>query len=417
MIFKFTLLSFLFFISASLFAEIKTKDKGEITFETQFFDDDGDETTNDQNYSLKVAYEFKAKIDSFQTKVSGFLRQDLRDENRNINYPTDLWLGYEKAAFIFKFGYQIINWSATEAFHPVDNVNSRNFDSEAQNAEKIGELMSTLKYQYGRGSITLMHMPLFTAPNFAPSSSRLGFAGDQAGLPEAEWVQDGRFQDSREANQYGAFLSHTFDNSDLVLSFLRIIDRNRPGFTALTATTVTPIFYEIKQYGITYQHVFGSYLFKLEAAYFDLINTELKESNLLLVTPKDHTEIAPGIEWSTSFAGGSETTFIIEYQRYFDTDETYDDFYLFQNDILIGARYAFNDDIGQEILFNTIFDLAGRNERFYNLDYSRRIGNFWLWKLGLRIIDASLKESGATAVGLEQLRNSDRIFSNLTRYF
>lgn len=415
MVFSFILM--LFSVISYADSDIQFKDKGELTFETLFFENDKSDTTNDQNYSLKLRYELKAKKQNWLTKARGFIRQDVHDQNRDIAIPEEIWLSYEKHRFNFKYGYQIINWSATEAFHPVDNINSRNFDSEAQNAEKIGELMGSIKYTYGNGSLNFLHMPLFTAPNFAPPSSRLGFSGNQANLPDPVWVKDGKIQSQRQASQYGVFLSHNFDNSDLVLSYLESIDRNRPGFTLLTTNQVTPLFFEIKQYGLTYQYVLDAYLLKLEAAYLDFKDTRLEQTNFYLSTPKDHLEIAPGLEWTQPLAKGSELTYLIEYQRYFDTDKKHDDFYFFQNDLLLGTRYALNDDIGQEILFNVILDLAGRKEFFYNLDYARRIGNFWQWKLGLRIIDATMEENKTNAVGLEQIRRTDRIYSNLTRYF
>jgi hypothetical protein len=87
----------------------------------------------------------------------------------------DAYTGLEYDTWQVHVGWKILNWSATEAFHPADILNARNFDSSLENAEKIGELMVHYTYILEEGTINFFYLPYIMLPNLPEPNNRLSF--------------------------------------------------------------------------------------------------------------------------------------------------------------------------------------------------------------------------------------------------
>ena len=109
------------------------------------------------------------KFDPLYASVRAISRVDSIDADRNIVYIEDAWIGFRWWRLYVKAGWQLYNWTGTEAFHPADVMNSRNFDSDLENAEKLGELSASLEIEIPFGSITAYYMPYYQDPKFAGS--------------------------------------------------------------------------------------------------------------------------------------------------------------------------------------------------------------------------------------------------------
>ena len=71
----------------------------------------------------------------------------------------------------------IVNWTATEAFHPADVINARNLDSDLENLEKLGEPMVALQLGPFEETIAVAAVhALRSKPLFPSPRSRLSFA-------------------------------------------------------------------------------------------------------------------------------------------------------------------------------------------------------------------------------------------------
>ena len=69
---------------------------------------------------------------------------DFLDLERNLYRMEEASIGYRNSGWEARLAIQILNWTATEGFHPCDIINSRNLDSDIENTEKIGEPMFSL---------------------------------------------------------------------------------------------------------------------------------------------------------------------------------------------------------------------------------------------------------------------------------
>ena len=123
----------------------------------------------------------------------------------------------------------------------------------------------------------------------------------------------------------------------------------------------------------------------------------------------DHTIAAIGFEYGYNFLNGTELTGLLEGQHFFGlTKRQRVAIDSFQADILIGARFAFNDVEDKQLLLSFIFDTERKQEYLINFNYSQRLTEQWGIKLGLRRIIAPQK--GTTKLGLERLNQANQYF-------
>ncbi|MCB9094743.1 MAG: hypothetical protein H6621_06715 [Halobacteriovoraceae bacterium] len=393
------------------FAQIKTQ--GEIGFESRVFKNDHDNVTESSNRALFTRFITKYKNKNLKAKARIIGRIDEVDSNRDFYNPEELWVGYDVEGSYLRFGYQLFNWSATEAFHPADFVNSRNYDSKIENAEKFGELMLSYKNIFGDNAIEVFYMPRFEEPNLPDTTSPMRFTSieldkgyilkDKQEVSENYWIPQG-----------GIRFNTLLGDTDASLYYVNHINRSEFTFFVNKYGNISPLYVRTERMGFTTQSVLGNYLLKTEYAFLNYPDY-LEESAIINIF-KDHSEFAFGLERTESFTSGSEITFILEFQRYFGIDKSYLQTVLFQNDVLLGARYAFNDASSKEIFASIIADLDSeyKAQKLYNLAYSQRLGDSWILESGVRFVDAKLYQN---YIGLEIIDNSDHIYLNLKKYF
>ena len=394
--------------------------KGEIKAELRQFTDDDNEITKDTNLGMFARLEARYRNGPWRAILRGFGRVDHEDDSRDLSAFEEAWIGYRKSGWDIRLGYQMLNWTATEAFHPADIVNSRNLDSNIENPEKLGELMLSIRRSVGQGGITLYALPRYEEPNLPGPTVRLSFVPPGFAVGDPIWLEgDGEVSDDSYGEQWGARFTQTIGDADLSIHYLDHIDRQIPGFAAdPTSGIVRPIYFRTQDLGLTYLHVIGAWIAKLEYAYKDFEDQSLPVPGILPfpINQTDHQQAAFGLEYGWNGASGSETTFILEGQTVLDTTEEERALLNpFQRDALVGIRHAWNDRLGKELLVTVIGDLERDDEILFNLLYSQRLSDTWSIETGLRWIDAPPKD--AFPVGLENLHEANQVFFNLSRFF
>lgn len=435
-------------LSLSLVAESYAssyESKGEIGLEYRVFKDDNNAKTQDWGLGAFSRLEANYRDDTYYHVFRGMARVDAKDAGRNFVTVEDAYFStrlFESGQIMLLGGYKVFNWTATEAFHPADQVNSRNYDGELENLEKKGELTVELEFPVYDGTFSLYFFPRFEEPQLPSSRSRLGGAGVDIGRAV---VLDG---DDAETNnywvpQFGARIVQYLSWADLSFFALRHVNRNYPllgthdydrvnfglaSFLIPLSTDPAPYYVPAWQVGGTAQILLNPFIFKVEAAHykfdshkpiFDLARFAL-DQNLTdeqkLRTREDHSEVAIGVEYGFDHLSGAESMLILEATSIFGLDkEERQRTAIFQRDLFLGYRYAFNDVDGKEVLLSAISDLERKNERLYNFTYSQRLGNSWRVRSALRIYDADQKQQ--IPQGLELLDKASGFSMVLTRFF
>lgn len=378
-----------------------TFSRGKVSLEMRAFEPDGIDETEDAGVSLTTEVDIKAGSRPWRIALRGFARLDAVDETRNIAVLQEAYGSYSSGPLTLRVGSQVVTWTATEAFHPSDIINSRNFDSDLENFEKLGEPMVELSLRVYQGGLSAYYMPLRITPNLLGAESRLSLFPDGFELGERLWVNsDGKPSDSLFAHQGGLRLNQTIGRADVSVHVVDHSDRHQPTFTFDPEDgTLRPTYHTVTQIGVTYVHVFGGLLVKLEAARRIFREPDL-EAAPELADPEDHEQVAAGFEYAWSTDAGHEATVIAEYQSVIEDDA--DDrraLHVFQNDVLLGYRHSFNDVDGRVILVSFIADVEAPQEFGAAASYSQRLTSFWSAAgtvRGLRLLGKDINQAQVT---------------------
>jgi hypothetical protein len=402
---------FLIFCAVNAFAEFEYK--AEIAFESRGFRNDNDDATEDYGMAIAPRFDIKHNQDSWVTKLRVFGRNDTLDDRRRIIFLEDAYTGLEYDTWQVHVGWKILNWSATEAFHPADILNARNFDSSLENAEKIGELMVHYTYILEEGTINFFYLPYIMLPNLPEPNNRLSFFPSNAIVGNSLIVDEsGNTLANKWQPQWAFRFEYTLGDADISFYALEHFDRYQPNILPSAGPTFTSTFYKKFQYGFTYQHAIGSSVFKLETATIDFYDSGAPSTSKQM----DHTQIAFGIDYINSHKDGSESTLIFEGQFIPDVGKSSRAaLQIFQRDLLIGYRYALNDTNSKEFFASLIFDIERGRELLASISYSQRLSDTWKLNTGYRYIDAPQK--GLLASGLEPLDKDNQLSLTITRFF
>lgn len=403
-----------------------TKFSLEVDFENRFFLDDSNPQTYSTNHSLSLNPDFKFKEGLFKMRLKGLARVDARDNSKNFIYPEDLWLSLDSGEHIFKLGYQTVNWSSTEAFHPSDVINSRNQDSNVRNPGKIGELMASYKFLFGNSSLFAYFSPLVRDPIFPSSTNQFGF-GSQ--LNDPFYINnDNVLTDDKAIPQFGFKFNTQLSGVDLSFQYLSIVDRSQPIILPVCGivgcTEFDLILPYVQQLGFTTQLPLSEFVLKSEFIYkiYDekFINDDLFDQYIAPVfltkrLVQNHGQLALGLERTSSFSTGSELTVLIEFQRMLGLNDTLIyDASLFQNDGFLGFRYALNNENSSEVFLSSIFDLDHFKQFIIQASYSQRFLDSWKLETGLQMVAS---EQIDDYLGVEAIDGSDHFYLSFKKYF
>ncbi|MEE2756955.1 MAG: hypothetical protein VYA30_09850 [Myxococcota bacterium] len=395
----------------------KVSSRGEIVLSSRVFSPDSDTLTKDQGLALATELESRGRHGPVRHQVRLFGRVAAFDEDRSVVFFKDAWVGYKNPYLEFKVGPQVLNWTATEAFHPADIINSRNLDSDFENAEKLGEPIASIRLRFLNGGLTAYAMPIRISPLFPGQRSRLNLT-EGAALGDGLWMTPtGTLSSESWGAQWALRLDQTIGSADFAVHVVQHNDRTQPAIVADPQTgLVQPVYGRVDRLGLTYTQAIGEWLMKLEVDHrmFD----ELMSGPRRLVVrdlPVDHTAVAVGAEWGWGYQLGHEGTLILESQFAVTADSSASEMSQlgpFQRDGLIGYRHTWNDTAGTEMMLGAIFDLQRASEFLGTLSLSRRISDVWRAKLGMRAIRAPEQTSLLNAY-----HNLYSAQLDITRYF
>ena len=409
--------------------------QGKILFGWRLFQDDDNSETEDFNWSLYSRVETVYQEDSskYVFRLQG--RADDRDSSRSFVAFEDFYFSWhfgKEEEWKFLIGYKLFNWTATEAFHPSDVINSRNYDSDIENLEKIGEPTIELSRDFEDFLILVYLFPRFESPIFPGVQSRLGVGAD-LGDPVA-------VRGAERGNKWGAGwgmqIVTNLGSSDIAVHYLYHVDRNFPvvGTDDYRYNSVlgmylpnnleeflarpVPYYFNVTQFGLTYTGVFSGIIFKVEGVTrsFEKDFKIYSAREFSLATPLDHHEFGVGLEYSFFYNSGQESTAVLEFGGILGVSfQERSRMSALQRDLLVGIRHVFNNVMGSEIFASSIIDLEQSHQQLYNISYSQRLSDYFKLKSGLRIYKA--RPQGDIPYGLEMLDGDHHIYINLSRFF
>lgn len=395
--------------------------RGELALEGRVFPDDDVAVTEDQGLGLFGRLEVGHEWRRFQERVRLYGRLDHFDRQRSVLVLEEGWAQVSGERLRLRAGVDIVNWTATEAFHPADVINARNLDSDLENLEKVGEPMVALQVRlFSSTNLQLLYMPYRSEPIFSSPRSRLGLAPGLDPRGTRQMIdRDGRLTDDDFGHQAAVAIRQSWGGADLTVHALEHMDRSQP-LVRLDPATMRPLvlFQTVRQVGGTYQQAIAALLVKVEGAYRRFVDPAEPLPGIAVFGPEsqpDHGQVALGIEYGIPHESGMESTAIVEGQALLGVSGEVAGAALtpFQRDVLVGYRLAFNDEAGRELMVGAIGDLERLGEGIVTVSYAQRIGETWTIRAGVRVFNAESDAPGFVGA----LRRADHVRLTLTRHF
>ncbi|MCG8323988.1 MAG: hypothetical protein MI673_00605 [Thiotrichales bacterium] len=345
---------------------------GYVGLETRFFTQDPLDDRQDHHFNAALNFEpeYYHDWDNGRQLIAfvPYLRIDEHDSDRTHFDIRELT--YVKAAetWELRLGVRKVFWGVVEFQHLVDIINQTDLVENIDTEDKLGQPMVNLALIRDWGTIDFFIMPYFRERQFVGRQGRL-----RSQPPVSEDLA--RFESGAKEKHVDVAIrySHFFGDWDIGIAHFYGTSRDPrllPGLDAGNNPVLIPFYDTIHQTSLDLQATKGNMLWKLEA---------LHRSG----QGDTYNALAGGFEYT--FVGVMETAVdlgILGEYHYDDRGESAPT--IFEDDIGIGARLAFNDAASTEALTGLVWD-RNTGGIFYNLEASRRITNHWFVELQGRL--------------------------------
>lgn len=396
--------------------------RGSAGLETRIFFEDAEYAGQERDSaSISFSPEFYYAIPDSSDSVSLNLhaRIDSADEERS--HADIREFSYLKVGdgWEVKAGISKVFWGVTEGQHLVDIINQTDAVENIDGEDKLGQPMVNLTLLKDYGVFDFFVLPGFRERTFAGTGGRLRPAlainADKASYEARNDEQhiDGAVRWAHSIDIFDIGLSHFWGTSrDPIIQGPPIINpvTNLPVIVngQIAVSELTPHYAIINQTGLDLQASLEGWLLKTE-----IISREGKIK-----------QTATGLERQryTALATGFEFTLVDFMEKGIDlgliAEWNYDDRQkqattTFQNDLLIGTRWAMNDAASSEILVGLVQDLDYSDSTTLSLEGSTRLGDSLKLTVEGRIF-ASIDDKDIIA---KQLENDSFIQAQLDYFF
>ncbi len=297
-----------------------------------------------------------------------FLRADNRDDGREHADIRELYWLHLDGDNEWRVGINTMFWGVTESQHLVDVINQIDQVEGVDGEDKLGQPMVHLKHYEDWGVLDFLVLPGFRERTFRGVKGR-------PRLPQVVDTDQVQYESSDKDKHvdFAIRFSQTYDDLDLGISLFKGTNRDPqllPGIDSNGNNVFIPRYTQMTQLALDAQLIYEDWIWKLELIHRD-------------------TE-APSFQ---ALTGGFEYTFY----RIFETDidlgsiaeYSYDsrgpgDRGVFDRDLFLGARLAFNDVQSSELLVGVFYDTEKGSQSF-RLEGNRRIGDSWKGTIELQL--------------------------------
>jgi len=328
--------------------------RGDISLQFKAFTDNALHNADQaSNLSISGEAEFTRGVGENGTfTISPFLRIDEHDDERTHFDLREFLYTHTGDTWDLNVGLGKIFWGVAESNNVVDIINQKDAVEGIRPEYKLGQPMINLLLLRDWGEISLFILPGFRERTFAGEDGRpRGFF--------AVNTDDTSYESSNEENQidFAARVSGVIDEWDLGLHVFHGTARE----PLLTFPSFAPFYYQTTQVGVDVQATLESWLLKTELIY--------RSADAIT----NHAQLITGFEYSFFSVAESDVDIGVVAEWLYDDREELADTAL-QNDVLVGLRFALNDEQSTDALIGVIADLDGGANTF-SFEASRRIGD------------------------------------------
>jgi hypothetical protein len=382
----------------SLAANVSAEYSGNVAIETQHYSESAqfdDQFDDNVTLSLQPKWDGEWNDGDDLWSLEFFLRADNKDAGReHADVREALWLHVDGDSE-WRVGINTMFWGVTESQHLVDVINQIDQVEGIDGEDKLGQPMIHLKRYQDWGVVDLLLLPAFRERTFQEKQGRLR-------TPLVVDTDQAQYESSDEDRHldYSLRFSQTWGDLDLGLSWFKGTSRDPlllAGFDGAGNPALIPFYEQMEQLGIDAQLIYLDWIWRLE-----FIRREA-ESN-------DYNAYTAGFEYT--FYGIMESAvdlgMLLEYSA---DDRPEGEAGAFDNDVFLGARFAFNDAQSSEILAGFVIDSDNRS-RTFRVEGNRRFGESWKGTLELQTF-SNIDPDDVLAV----FENDDFVLLEMAYYF
>ena len=373
--------------------------RGKVSVETRIFPNgpafpDQRHATASPSLALEPEFAWESNTGERLFRITPFVRIDANDGRRthvDLREASALFLGDGWTLFT---GLGKVFWGKTEAHHVVDIINQTDGVEDIDTEDKLGQPMINATLERDWGALDIFLLPYFRERTYPSDWGRL--RGPLPILDDAVYEARAERWHPDVAVRWSSFTG----DLDLGVSAFRGTSREpRLVPTAVDGQLVLQPHYDlIDQVSIDAQWTRGPTLWKLEA----MTRGGHGDRFGATIFGLEHTFFNLG-------SGGADLGVLGEVML--DGRDTSAPFIAFDNDVFVGARWAFNDTADTSVLGGPIVDYE-TGEVVAFLEWERRFGDRWIAGLEGRWLLNTDRQAP-----LHGLRDDDFLTLRLSRFF
>ena len=305
--------------------------------------------------------------------LEGFYRLDGGDSHRTHADLREAYLllfgELGEDEWELRLGVDRVFWGVAESRHLVDIVNQTDLVEHPNEEAKLGQPMVHVTLSGDWGAAEVFALPYHRLRTYPGRRGRLRTtlivdndrATYESGSEERHVDFAARYSHSVGPFDFGVSV---FDGTSREPTLLLGLDRD---FTPI----LIPHYEQIRQFGLDAQMTAGAWLLKLEA----IRRTGARNAALPLSMEEDYTAFVAGGEYTfySVFDSGIDLGLLGEWNRDGRRERATN---VFQNDLFLGARLAFNDVESTDLIVGMLHD-ADFGTRSFNAEFNRRLSDEW----------------------------------------
>ena len=268
-----------------------------------------------------------------------------------------------------RLGADRVFWGVTESRHLVDIVNQTDLIEHPDEESKLGQPMAHLTFSGEWGVAEIFALPYHRERTFPGRAGRL----------RSQFVVDDKqvFYESAAEEWHvdlAARYSHSVGPLDLGISVFDGTSREPclvcvlPRLSQRGELLLVPYYEQIRQFGLDAQLTIESWLFKLEAIHRGGASNQAGQE-------EDYAALVAGVEYTINSVFGSAADLGLLAEWNYDRRRE-NATNVFDNDIFLGARLAFNDVQSTDLVASVLAD-ADHSTRSMILEFNRRLSDRW----------------------------------------
>lgn len=324
-----------------------------------------------------------------------FLRADDKDSERNHVDVRELYWLHLNGDSELRVGINTLFWGVTESQHLVDVVNQVDQVEGIDGEDKLGQPMVHLKHYEDWGVVDLLLLPGFRERTFQSINGR----PRTSLLVDTNAVQ---YQSSDEQSHIDTAFRYSkiFDDLDLGLTWFKGTNRDpilTPAMNRNGQAVLIPTYNQMTQLGLDLLLIVEAWTWKLELIHRETSGDSFEASTM-------------GLEYT--FYGVFDSDINVgTLAEYSYDNRSPSERGVFDRDLLIGARLAFNDAQSTDVLIGLVIDTE-KQSRTFRIEGSHRLGDSWKGTIEVQAF-SSIDKSDVLA----SFSRDDYLLLELARYF